>query len=72
MHHVQILVKMDFLGLETGNESWYCTSCKADCGLCRGAVLYSHKAVQSDKCEMWVHNDCSLISESQFESVQKH
>ena len=32
--------------LESGNESWYCTNCKADCGLCSGAVLYGHKAVQ--------------------------
>ena len=35
----------EFLELETGNESWYCTSCKADCGLCSGAVLYGHKVV---------------------------
>ena len=48
--------------LESGNGPWYCTNCKADCGLCSGAVL--HKAVQCDKCEMWIHNKCSLITES--------
>ena len=44
--------------------------CKADCGLCSGAVLYGHKAVQCDKCEMWIHNKCSLITESEFDSVE--
>ena len=58
------------LELESENGSWYCTSCKADCGLCSGAVLYSHKAVQCDKCEMWIHNECSLITESEFDSVE--
>ena len=57
------------LELESGNGSWYCTNCKADCGLCSGAVLYGHKAVQCDKFEMWIHNKCSLITESEFDSV---
>ena len=57
------------LELESGNGSWYCTNCKADCGLCSGAVLYGHKSVQCDKCEMWIHNKCSLITESEFGSV---
>ena len=35
-----------------------------------GAVLYGHKAVQCDKCEMWIHNKCSLITESEFDSVE--
>ena len=35
--------------LENENEPWYCSDCKADCGLCSGAVLNSHKAVQCDK-----------------------
>ena len=39
-------------------------------GLCSGAVLYGHKAVQCDKCEMWIHNKCSLITESEFDSVE--
>ena len=34
------------------------------------AVLYGHKAVQCDKCEMWIHNKCSLITESEFDSVE--
>ena len=63
------LGEKQLLELESGNGSWYCTSCKADCGLCSGAVLYGHKAVQCDKCEMWIHNECSLITESEFESV---
>ena len=54
--------------LQQGNGSWYCTNCKADCGLCSGAVLYGHKAVQCDKCEMWIHNKCSLITDSEFDS----
>ena len=56
--------------MESGNGSWYCTNCKADCGLCSGAVLKDHKAVQSDSCEMWVHNGCSFITESQYETLQ--
>ena len=31
----------ELLKLESGNGSWYCTNCKADCGLCSGAVLKS-------------------------------
>ena len=33
----------DLLKIETGNSDWYCTNCKADCGLCSGAVLSVHK-----------------------------
>ena len=40
--------------IESDNDSWYCSNCKAECSLCSGAVLNSHKAVQCDKCEMWV------------------
>ena len=58
------------LELESGNGSWYCTNFKADYGLCSGAVLYGHKAVQCDKCEIWIHNKCSLITESEFDSVE--
>ena len=38
------LDEKELLELESGNGSWYCTNCKADCGLCSGAVLYGHKA----------------------------
>ena len=58
------------LKLESGNGSWYCTNCKADCGLCSDAVLKDHKAVQCDSCEMWVHNGCLFITESQYETLQ--
>ena len=44
----------------------YC-NCKADCS---GAVLKDHKAVQCDNCKMWVHNGCSFITESQYETLQ--
>ena len=60
----------ELLKLESGNGSWYCTNCKADCGLCSGAVLKDHKAVQCDKCEMCVHNGCSFITESQYEALE--
>ena len=30
--------------IESGNNSWYCSNCKAECSLCSGAVLISHKA----------------------------
>ena len=57
--------------LKTENEpSWYCSDCKADCGLCSWAVLNNHKAVQCDKCEMWVHNKCSFVSDNQYENIQ--
>ena len=39
-------------------------------GLCNGAVQKHHKAVQCDNCEMWVHNGCSFITESQYETLQ--
>ena len=43
--------------------------CKADCGLCSGAVLSVHKAAQCDGCEMWIHNECSFITEAEYENV---
>ena len=49
---------------------WYCKDCKAECGLCSGDVLNNHKAVQCDKCEMWVHNDCSFVTDFQYETMQ--
>ena len=57
--------------LKNENEPWYCSDCKADCGLCSGAVLNSHKAVQCDKCELWVHNKCSLVSDNQTMKIYK-
>ena len=60
----------ELLKFESGNGSWYCTNCKADSGLCSGAVLKDHKAVQCDDCEMWVHNGCSFISESQYATFE--
>ena len=64
------LDEKELLELESGNGSWYCTNCKAVFGLCSGAVLYGHKVVQCDKCEMWIHNKCALITESEFDSVE--
>ena len=61
------LGEKELLELESGNGSWYCTSCKANCGLCSGVVLYGHKAVQ---CEIWIRNECSFITESEFDSVK--
>ena len=64
------LGESELLELKSANGSRYCTGCKADCGLCSGAVFMGHKAVQCDKCEMWIHNKCSIITDSQFESVE--
>ena len=64
------LGKEELLELESGSESWYCSNCKAECCLCSGLVLNCHKAVQCDKCDMWVHNDCSFLSDSQYETTQ--
>ena len=61
----------DLLKIETGNSDWYCTNCKADCGLCSGAVLSVHKTVQCDGCEMWIHNECSFTTEAEYENVLK-
>ena len=38
-------------------------------GLCCGAVLKGHKAVRCDSCDMWIHNECSFIAETQYETV---
>ena len=55
--------------IESGDGAWYCTNCKADCGLCSGTVLKGHKAVRCDCCDMWIHNECSFIAETQCETV---
>ena len=54
------------LKIETGNSDWCCTNCKADCCLCSDAVLSIHEAVQCDGCEMWIHNECSVITEAEY------
>ena len=59
----------ELLRIESGDGAWYCTNCKADCGLCSGAVLKGHKAVQCDNCDMWIHNECSFIAETHYETV---
>ena len=59
----------ELLRIESGDGAWYCTNCKADCGLCSGAVLKRHKAVWCDSCDMWIHNECSFIAETQYETV---
>ena len=59
----------ELLRIESGDGAWYCTNCKADCGLCSGAVLKGHKAVRCDNCDMWIHNECSFIAETQYETV---
>ena len=40
------------------------------CGLCSGTVLNGHKAVQCYSCDMWIHNECSFIAETQYETVK--
>ena len=59
----------ELLRIESGDGAWYCTNCKADCGLCSGAVLKGQKAVRCDSCDMWIHNECSFIAETQYETV---
>ena len=34
-----------------------------------GTVLKGHKAVRCDSCDMWIHNECLFMSETQYESV---
>ena len=53
----------ELVRIESGDGAWYCTNCKADRGLCSGAVLKGHKAVRCDSCDMWIHNECSFIAE---------
>ena len=48
----------ELVRIESGDGAWYCTNCKADSGLCSGAVLKGHKAVRCDSCDMWIHNEC--------------
>ena len=59
----------ELLRIESADGAWYCTNCKADCGFCSGAVLKGHKAVRCDSCDMWIHNECSIIAETQYETV---
>ena len=63
------LVDNELLRIESGDGAWYCINCKADCGLCSSTVLKGHKAVQCDSCDMWIHNECSFIAETQYETV---
>ena len=46
-------------------------SCDTECdsAVCSRAVLNGHKAVQCDGCELWIHNECSFISEDDYDNV---
>ena len=54
------------LELESGVGTWNCTDCKADCRLYSGGDLNGHKAVQCDRCEMWIHTECSFILDTEY------
>ena len=43
----------------------------AACAVVSGAVLIVHKAVKCDGCEMWIHNECSFMTEAEYENVLK-
>ena len=58
MRHVQIPAKKELSDLKNENEPWYCSDCKADCGLCSGSVLNSHKT--NVKCGSTIN--VSLVS----------
>ena len=62
----------ELLRIESGDGAWYCSNCKADCGLCSGTVLNGHEAVQCDNCDMWIHNECSFIAETQHENCEQY
>ena len=66
--HAQTLVTINSKGLNLVMELGIVLTI-ADCGLCSGAVLKGHKAVQCDSFDMWIHNECSFIAETQFETV---
>ena len=61
----------DLLKTEIGNSDWYCTNCKADCGMCSGAVLSVHKAIQCDgaRCGFTMN---AFITEAEFENLVVH
>ena len=67
MRHVQILVKKYGWNMD---QTMDLGIAKTECGLCSGVVLNDHNAVQCDKCEMWVHNDCSFVTGFQYETMQ--
>ena len=49
-----------------GNSVWYCSKCKADCGLCSGDVLIGYKAIKCNRCDIWIHKECSYISKTLY------
>ena len=64
------LSEKELLELGSDNKSWYCKESKVECGICSGAVLNDQKAVKCDKCNRWVHNDCSFVTDFQYETMQ--
>lgn len=60
----------EYKRLGQSDEPWYCPNCVATCGLCECNVLNSHKAVQCDSCNMWIHNSCSLLSDDEYGHMQ--
>ena len=56
----------ELLELESGNGSWYCTNCKADCGLCSGAVLYGSWICP--KCDFFNFSDSFFVDQLNLEN----
>ena len=48
---------------------WFCTKCSAPCGICNGHVLNEHKAVQCDRCDIWIHTNCCDIDDQTYETL---
>ena len=47
----------ELIMIKNGSNDWYCTSCKADCGLYSRAVLNGHKAINAMLANLFISED---------------
>ena len=43
---------------------------KYPCNICNKAVATTHKAIQCDLCDMWVHIKCNRINNQTYQLLQ--
>jgi exonuclease III len=56
--------------LGESEENWYCSICAANCGMCDRKVRNKDPAIQCDKCNLWIHNSCSLVMDQEYKTLQ--
>ncbi|CAC5382782.1 unnamed protein product [Mytilus coruscus] len=56
--------------LQNSEDKWFCKNRAAPCGICTLNILNSDPAIECDKCKLWIHNTCVIVSDAEYKVVQ--